>query len=105
MATGSIEREAWKVEVRDQISKGEKLASGPVEMEIAFAIGAARNWSNLWKPAIDSLTPLLGTSEPAKRWYPRDDRIVKLGLHRTIRPSLGHSVEIEVFAREMPEFR
>lgn len=83
---------AWKEEIARQII-GEPIPEGPVELHVAFKIGPTRNWANLWKPAIDSLENVLGAGP--RRFHPRDDRIVILGMHRTLDPVLGNAVELE----------
>ena len=96
--TRSAETPAWKQEIREQLAGAEELSPGPVELQLSFAVGPARNWANLWKPAIDSLGSLLGLSDPGKEWNPRDGRIVRLGLHREVASALGHEVEIAIVA-------
>ena len=65
-------------------------------MSIRFGVSSRRNWSTLWKPAIDALGPVLGTQHPAWPFHPDDDRIVDLALHRTIDDTLGNDITIEV---------
>ena len=67
-------------------------------LELSFAVGPQRNWLNLWKPTIDALDPLLGPTQPNRDWHPRDGRIVDLGLHLKIDPSLGHDVVVAIAA-------
>jgi hypothetical protein len=98
--TRSTETSAWKEEVRDQLGAASELPPGPVELQLGFAVGPSRNWANLWKPGIDSLTPLLGSSDPTRDWNPNDGRITILGLHRSIEPTLGNAIEIQVSGRE-----
>ena len=57
-----------------------------------------RNWLDLWKPTIDALDPLLGRTHPDRDWHPRDGRIVDLGLHLDVDPSLGNDVVISIAA-------
>jgi hypothetical protein len=64
---------------------------------VRFTVARARNWSNLWKPAIDALGPMLGIPNPAKPFDPLDDRIVSLGLHRTVDDSVGWGVIVEAW--------
>lgn len=89
--TASASTAAWKEEIAQQVV-GEPIPEGPVELHIAFKVGPTRNWANLWKPAIDSLENVLGAGP--RRFHPRDDRIVILGLHRTVDPALGNVVEL-----------
>lgn len=81
----------WKEEILAQVI-GEPAEEGPVELHIAFRVGPTRNWANLWKPAIDALENVLGVGP--RRFHPRDDRVVILGLHRTVDPSLRNTVEL-----------
>ena len=64
-----------------------------------MTIGAQRNWAAMWKRTIDALDPLLGRTYPSREWNPLDGRIVRLGLHRTTDPSLGHDAEATIWAR------
>jgi Holliday junction resolvase RusA-like endonuclease len=73
--------------------------AGPLEVRISFAVARRRNWSTLWKPAIDSLGPLLGERNPHRQFHPDDDRIVDLELHRTLDDSLGDGVELAFWWR------
>lgn len=73
------------------------LSEGPVAVDIEFRVSDKRNWSSLWKPAIDALGPVLGIANPARSYMPNDDRIVSLGLHRHIDDSLGWDVELNVW--------
>ena len=96
--TASTTTPAYKHQVRDAVAQMSELADGPVRLQIAFAVGPLRNWMNLWKPTIDALDPLLGRTDPARDWHPRDGRIVDLGLHQTIDPRLGFEVELALVA-------
>jgi hypothetical protein len=60
-------------------------------------VSSSRNWSTLWKPAIDALGPVLGIQDPAKPFRPDDDRIVDLAMHCTIDDALVNDVEIEAW--------
>jgi hypothetical protein len=94
-ATGSATLEPWKECVRDQVAAhAGGVPEGPLEMEIAFRVGRGRSWLRLWKQAIDSLGPVLGLVNEHQPFHPRHGRIVRLGLHRTIAPELGHDVEL-----------
>jgi hypothetical protein len=67
-----------------------------VHLQLAFVVGPKRNWPNLWKPTFDALDPLLGRTGPDRDWHPRDGRIVDLGLHVDVDPSLGNDVVISI---------
>ncbi len=64
---------------------------------IRFGVSSQRNWSALWKPAIDALGPVLGIQDLIKPFRPDDDRIVDLALHRPIDDALGNDVDIEAW--------
>jgi hypothetical protein len=74
------------------------LPDGPVTVELAFVVSPARNWTNLWKPTIDALGKLLGSSGE-RPWNPHDGRITELGLHCTVDPQIGPKVRIGLSAR------
>ncbi|WP_405146999.1 hypothetical protein OG589_06235 [Sphaerisporangium sp. NBC_01403] len=97
--TSSSQSPAWKQEIRDACSAvvGAPLPDGPLAMGIRFAVSRRRNWSTLWKPAIDALGPVLGTPDPRKPYRPNDDRIVDLALHRSHDDALGNDVDIAVW--------
>jgi hypothetical protein len=67
--TGSYERAAWRQSLRDQlIGAGvQPIPAGPVQLTAAITTGRAHTWSNLWKPLIDSLGPILANTRPAAR--------------------------------------
>ncbi len=92
--TVSSETIDYKEQISDQLAEVEALPEGPVTLELSFTVGTRRNWTNLWKPTIDSLDRLLGQTIPGRPWHPRDGRIVELGLHRCVDPSIGDHVNI-----------
>jgi hypothetical protein len=89
----------WKTEIHDQVEAqvAEATAGGPLEVQLAFRVSNGRNWSNLWKPAIDSLGRILG--EGARQFDPNDDRIIRLGLHRILDPAMRWTVGVGVWWR------
>ena len=96
--TGSGERPAWKQQIHDHLTAvvtSTGRPPGPVKVELAFRIGPDRTWTNLWKPAIDSLGPIIG--EGHRAYAPRDDLIVSLGLHRNVVHDLAHQVELGIW--------
>ncbi len=95
---GSYERTQWKQDLHDRLLQAQAapMDPGPVAMTIAITTGPGRNWTNLWKPLIDSFGPVLG-EDPARPFHPRDDRIVSLGLHHHVSDSLGHDVIIHAW--------
>jgi hypothetical protein len=48
--SASTQSTAYKQQLRDQLAHIQPLSPGPVRMELAFLVGAHRNWLNLWKP-------------------------------------------------------
>jgi hypothetical protein len=95
---GSYERPEWKQDLHDRLLQAQvaTMNPGPVAMTIAITTGPGRNWTNLWKPLIDSFGPVLG-EDPARPFHPRDDRIVSLGLHHHVNDSLGYDVIIHAW--------
>ncbi len=96
--TGSSERPAWKQALHDRLhAAGHRpLRPGPVHLDIAIGTGPGRTWTNLWKPLIDSLGPVLGY-DPARPFAPHDDRVTALGLHHTLDTRLGHDVAVQIW--------
>jgi len=90
---------AWKHEVASQVPQTTP-GTDAVEVHLAFTVSAARNWSNLWKPAIDSLGGILGVDDLRHPFRPRDDRITRLGLHRFHDERSGWSVRLDVWWRD-----
>lgn len=97
LTTDSGSSRAWKEEIA-AVVPADEIEAGPVEVQIGFIVHPDRNWLSLWKPAIDSLTNILGTDDP-RPFHPRDDRIVRLGLHRQADPSVGWGVGVGVWWR------
>ena len=99
--TASATTTAWKEQVAAQAGRQESAGRrGPMEVEVSFFVSPQRNWTTLWKPALDSLGGILG-NDSDRRWRPRDDRIVHLGLHRFVVPDLGHDVRLLVWWRDV----
>ncbi len=96
--TASAQTARYKEQVRSALVDASQLGPGPVQLQIAFVVGARRNWMNLWKPTIDALHPLLGRTRPDREWHPNDGRIVDLSLHVHKDPSLGHDVVASIAA-------
>jgi len=90
----------FRKEIHDRVSEhlagSEPLPDGPVVLEAGFVVGTGRNWLDLWWSTLDGLGPLLGQSPAAPEFYPRDGRIVDLGLHCTVDDALGTDVVIEL---------
>ena len=96
--SGSASGTAWKQALHEDLRAAGlgAIRSGPVWLTIAISTGSDRVWTNLWKPLIDSLGPLLGEG-PSQPFHPYDDRIVDLGLHHQRDPALGHDVVVHVW--------
>ncbi len=98
--TVSTEGLAWK----EAIAAGVKDVSlipgqGGIDLQISFVLASRRNWTTLWKPAIDSLGRIFGVEHPAKPYNARDDRIVNLALHRFDDDSLGNDIQLGIWSR------
>jgi hypothetical protein len=72
-------------------------------MQLCFTVGPGRNWLTLWKPTIDALGPILGYTPAAGPWSPLDGRIVDLGLHCRVNPSIRNDVLITIAATSIRE--
>lgn len=97
--SASASTKAWKEQVRDACvaSVPRSPITGAIRLDIEFRLSPARNWTTLWKPAIDSLGPLLGVPDPERPFTPNDDRIMRLGLHRSIDESLGWDIVVSIW--------
>lgn len=100
--TASAETRAYKEQVRAAAGHAAEIRPGGVHLQVAFVVGTQRNWLNLWKPTIDALDPLLGRTRPDQDWHPKDGRIVDLGLHVNVDPSVGHDVLVNIAAVPAP---
>ena len=96
--TASSETKAYKEQVRDAVAHANEIRDPAVHLQLAFTVGPQRSWLNLWKPTIDALDPLLGRTQPDRDWHPRDGRIVDLGLHVAVDPSLDYDVVVTIAA-------
>jgi hypothetical protein len=94
---------AWKRQVREACAAvSPQVDDGALALDLEFRVSGARNWSTLWKPAIDSLGPVLGVANPSRPFAPNDDRIVSLGLHRVIDDTMGWDVALSVWWSPTP---
>lgn len=96
--TASSETKAYKEQVRASVAHAGEIHDRAVCLQLAFTVGPQRNWLSLWKPTIDALDPLLGRTRADRAWHPRDGRIVDLGLHVEVDPSLGHEIVVAIAA-------
>lgn len=94
----SAQSKRWKEELSSQFPQVD-TGTGPIALHVAFRVSKARNWSALWKPAIDSLGGILGVENLSQPFHPRDDRIVVLGLHRMIDEAMGWKVAVGAWWR------
>ncbi|GJJ22552.1 hypothetical protein MTY414_62250 [Mycolicibacterium mageritense] len=101
--TASTSSAAYKEQIYAAVAVAEELPDGPVRLELSFAVGARRNWLNLWKQTIDSLDPILGRTYPDRRWHPRDGRITELGMHVTVCEDAGNDVTVAITASPAPQ--
>lgn len=102
--TAAVEDVAWKEQLRDACAAVDHAppARGPLSLDLAFTVSSLRDWTSLWKPALDSLGPVLGVADPDTPWAPRDDRVVSLGLHRTVDGSVGLDVVLSAWWAPYP---
>lgn len=96
--TTSASSLAFKQQIRDQLVDQVELPDGGVSLQLSYVLGPKRSWPNLWKPTIDALGSLLGLTDAHRPWHPRDGRIVELGLHCRVDPSLRNDVLIAIGA-------
>jgi hypothetical protein len=101
--TTSAQSLAWKHAIHEACGRAlsEPLPSGPIDLCIRFGVSSRRNWSALWKPAIDALGPLLGTPDPKHPFRPDDVRIVELELHRDVDDILADDVVVDFWWRRL----
>ena len=92
---GSYSRPERKATLRERLLQVQHdvLAAGDIGMTIGITTGPGRNWTNIWKPLIDSSGPVLGEN-PGQPFQPDDDRITSLGLHHNVNTAIGHDVII-----------
>jgi hypothetical protein len=102
VARGSRSEEAWKRSVAEASRGAPEVAPGPVALEIGFVVGRETRWPEVWKPSIDGLEGVLGCTYAEPAWNPQDGRIVRLGMHRAMRPEFGRDVAATVWLRPAP---
>ncbi len=96
--TVSTATAAWKRQIAPTVRAA---PDGPLELQLAFAVSARRNWAWLWKPAIDALGAIVGVEGPARPFQTRDDRIVRLAMHRTVDDALKDRVRLGIWWRSV----
>ncbi|MET8809703.1 hypothetical protein [Streptomyces sp. NPDC004546] len=90
---------AWKQALHRacRVVQSEPIAGDGLRLVLCFEVSGRRNWSTLWKPAIDALGPLLGMPDPRRPFRPLDDRVVDLALHRVVDDTLGDDIVVTVW--------
>jgi hypothetical protein len=77
-----------------------RAPSGRVAVRLAWRCSAIhRTWSNLWKSTGDAMGPVLGYSQPGRRFSPADDRIIDLELHLNPDETIGYDVNVGMWWR------
>jgi hypothetical protein len=94
----------WKQQVHDACRDATPAVapSGGVAVELRFTLSRRRNWAALWKPALDSLGPILGVPDPTRPYRADVGRVTALALHRRFDDTLGHRVLVETWWRRDP---
>jgi hypothetical protein len=93
----------WKEQVHDacRAATREPAPPGPVAVALRFTVSRRRNWTALWKPALQALGPILGVPDPAMPYRASAGRITSLALHRRWDDLVAHRVEVEVWWRPL----
>jgi hypothetical protein len=101
---GSAQSKQWKENLRNAFAKTnpQPLITRAVEVQLAWQCSPQRNWVALWKPTGDCMGPLLGETNSQRQFAPNDDRIVMSTFHRSINPTIGHNVHIDMWWRSVP---
>jgi hypothetical protein len=95
--TVSTSGPAWKEAVASAVADASVVAGDSgIDLQLSFVVASRRNWTMLWKPAIDSLGAIFGLAHAAKLSSARDDRVVSLGLHRFVDDSIGNDVHLGI---------
>ena len=92
----------WKETLRDYVGAPLARGDGPVALDICFRVHPNRDWTALWKPSIDALGGLLGLASAGNPFSSKDDRIVRLGLHRNVDDAVGWDIGLELWWAEVP---
>jgi hypothetical protein len=98
--TASTSGPAWKEAVASAVADASVVAGERgLDLQLSFVVASRRNWTMLWKPAIDALGPIFGLEHAAKPYSARDDRVVNLGLHRFVDDSIGNDAHLGIWWR------
>ena len=90
---------AWKEHLYAACRRAtaEPAPAGPLALTLRLTVSRRRNWTALWKPALDALGPVLGVPDPTRPYRAQDDRITSLALHRRLDDTVGHQVGVELW--------
>lgn len=70
---------------------------GPVAVELRLTVSRRRDWTALWRPALQALGPVLGVPDPERPYVADVARVTRLGLHRRLDDQVGPRVGVEVW--------
>lgn len=89
----------WKQQLHDACRRvtPETVPSGPVDVQLRFTLSRRRDWTALWRPALQALGPVLGVPDPTRHYVAATDRVTSLGLHRALDDDVGPDVLVEVW--------
>lgn len=89
----------WKQQLHDACREATPRPAPPggVAVRLRLGVSRQRNWSALWKPALDALGPVLGVPDPTRPYLAADDRVTRLELHRRLDETVGHRVDVELW--------
>lgn len=99
--TASAAMTGCKQQIHDRLAVVSQLADASIALEIAFVLGARRNWPNLWNATIDALDLLLGRTRAIRGWHPLDGWINELGLQCVTGQPFGTDVLNHLAARSI----
>jgi hypothetical protein len=83
----------------------DRLADGPIALEVAVVAGARRNWLNMWKATSDALDLVLGRTRATRDCPPAAGWINELGLPCVRGQSLSTYVRMRLAPRPVGRAR
>jgi hypothetical protein len=91
----------WKEEVHAacRAATPRPAPPGPIGLDLRLTLSRRRDWTALWRPALEALGPILGVPDPARPYVAHTARVTEVGLHRRFSDGLGHRVLVEVWWR------